>query len=139
MALSGKLTVKQINQTTGPTTLNDGNSLYLKIRASGTRSWFCRIRHPETKKLTDKGMGSYADVSLVKARQMLPQIKKEIFQASERQKQIPTFTEYATLFIERKSPEWRHPKHKQKWTSTLKNHVYPLIGALPISDIETHL
>ena len=138
MALSGKLTVKQINQTTGPTTLNDGNGLYLKIRASGTRSWFCRIRHPETKKLTDKGMGSYADVSLVDARRLLPQVRQEIIQDAELQKRMPTFSEYSSLFILRKAPEWRHPKHKQKWMNTLKNHAYPVIGALLITDIETH-
>ena len=138
MALSGKLTVKQINQTTGPTTLNDGNGLYLKIRASGTRSWFCRIRHPETKKLTDKGMGSYVDVSLVEARRMLPQVRQEIMQDNELQKRVPTFADYSTLFIKRKAPEWRHPKHKQKWTSTLQNHAYPVIGEIPISAIDTH-
>ena len=138
MALSGKLTVKLINQTNGPTTLNDGNGLYLKIRASGSRSWFCRIRHPETKKLTDKGMGSYADVSLVDARRLLPQVRQEIIQDSEWQTRIPTFAEYSSLFIQRKAPEWRHAKHKQKWTNTLKNHAYPVIGALLISDIETH-
>jgi len=138
MALSGKLTVKQINQTTGPTTLNDGNGLYLKIRASGTRSWFCRIRHPDTKKLTDKGMGSYADVSLVDARRLLPQVRQEIIQDGELQKRMPIFSEYSSLFIQRKAPEWRHPKHKQKWMNTLKNHAYPVIGALLITDIETH-
>ena len=138
MALSGKLTVKLINQTNGPTTLNDGNGLYLKIRASGSRSWFCRIRHPETKKLTDKGMGSYADVSLIEARRMLPQVRQEIIQDNEWQTRIPTFAEYSSLFIQRKAPEWRHAKHKQKWTNTLKNHAYPVIGALLISDIETH-
>ena len=138
MSLSGKLTVKLINQTNGPTTLNDGNGLYLKIRASGSRSWFCRIRHPETKKLTDKGMGSYADVSLIEARRMLPQVRQEIIQDNEWQTRIPTFAEYSSLFIQRKAPEWRHAKHKQKWTNTLKNHAYPVIGALLISDIETH-
>lgn len=138
MALSGKLTTKQINQTSGPTTLNDGNGLYLKIRGSGSRSWFCRMRHPQTKKLKDRGMGSYPEVSLIDARRMLPHIKEQLVQETSVRQKVPTFREYAELFIDRKSPEWRHPKHKQKWTNTLINHAHPVIGDLPISDIETH-
>lgn len=138
MALSGKLTTKQINQTSGPTTLNDGNGLYLKIRGSGSRSWFCRMRHPQTKKLKDKGMGAYPQVSLIDARRMLPQIKEQLIQETSAEFKIPTFREYAELFINRKAPEWRHPKHKQKWTNTLTNHAHPIIGDLLISDIETH-
>ena len=57
MALSGKLTAKQINDISGPKTLNDGGGLYLKIRESEGRLWFCRIRHPRTRKLKDRGMG----------------------------------------------------------------------------------
>ena len=137
MALSGKLTAKQINQTSGPTTLNDGNGLYLKIRESGSRSWFCRIRHPQTKKLKDRGMGSYPEVSLIDARRILPHIKEQLIQEINVRQEIPTFREYAELFIDRKSPEWRHPKHKQKWTNTLRNHAHPVIGDLPISEIDT--
>ena len=138
MALSGKLTAKQINDTIGPTTLNDGGGLYLKIRKSGSRSWFCRIRHPQTKKLKDKGMGSYPEVTLIDARRMLPHIREQLIQETNARQKIPTFREYAELFIGRKSPEWRHPKHKQKWTNTLINHAHPVIGGLPIADIETH-
>ena len=138
MALSGKLTAKQINRTNGPTTLNDGNGLYLKIRESGSRSWFCRIRHPKTKKLKDKGMGSYPEVSLIDARKMLPLIKRQLAQETSALQKIPTFSEYATLFIDRKAPEWRHPKHKQKWKNTLRNHAHSVIGDLMISDVETH-
>jgi integrase len=137
MALSGKLTAKQINQTSGPTTLNDGNGLYLKIRESGSRSWFCRIRHPQTKKLKDRGMGSYPEVTLIDARRMLPHIREQLIQETNARQKIPTFREYAELFIDRKSPEWRHPKHKQKWTNTLRNHAHPVIGDLPISEIDT--
>ena len=138
MALSGKLSTKQINQTKGPTTLNDGSGLYLKIRASGTRSWFCRTRHPETKKLIDRGMGSYPDISLSDARRILPQLREELITTTQRNAPIPTFREYSALFISRKAPEWRHPKHKQKWTNTLRNHANPVIGHLPIREIETH-
>lgn len=138
MALSGKLTAKQINQTSGPTTLNDGNGLYLKIRESGSRSWFCRIRHPQTKKLKDRGMGSYPEVSLIDARRMLPHIREQLVQETSTRQKVPTFREYAEVFIDRKAPEWRHPKHKQKWTNTLENHAHLIIGDLKIQDIETH-
>jgi len=138
MALSGKLTAKQINQTSGPTTLNDGSGLYLKIRESGSRSWFCRIRHPQTKKLKDRGMGSYPEVSLIDARRMLSHIKEQLVKETSARQTATTFREYAEIFIDRKAPEWRHPKHKQKWSSTLENHAHLIIGDLKIQDIETY-
>ncbi len=137
MALSGKLTLRTIMITNGPAVLNDGNGLYLKIRPTGSRSWFCRIRHPESKKLIDRGLGSFPRISLAEARRMIPKVREQIFKEDLVTQRIPTFDEYAELFIERKAPEWRHPKHKQKWLSTLKNHASKVIGDLPIADIET--
>jgi hypothetical protein len=34
-------------------------------------------------------------------------------------------------------PAWRHAKHYQQWISSLAQYVSPVIGALPVRDIDT--
>lgn len=31
---------------------------------------------------------------------------------------------------------WRNAKHKQQWENTLKAYVYPVIGELPVAEID---
>ena len=47
---------------------NDGDGLYLAVRAEGTRAWVFRYRDRVTGKLRDKGLGRLTDVSLSEAR-----------------------------------------------------------------------
>ena len=34
---------------------------------------------------------------------------------------------------------WRNSKHRQQWKNTLATYVYPVIGALPVQDVDTAL
>lgn len=142
MAIANKLTQKQILQTEGPAVLNDGNGLYIRIRSTGNASWFCRIRHPQTKKLIDKVFGRFPELSLREARNELDQVKNKILTNCfnlDLFSQGATFRDYAESYIDRKEAEWRNPKHHQQWRNTLRDYAYPVIGSLSVNHIETAL
>jgi integrase len=50
-----------------------------------------------------------------------------------------TFAECAELYIEAQAPGWSNPKHIEQWRSTLKNLAGPIIGHLPVDQIDTAL
>ena len=50
-----------------------------------------------------------------------------------------TFDECAAAFIEAKQGEWKNPKHRQQWTNTLATYASPVIGKLPVADVDTGL
>ena len=52
---------------------------------------------------------------------------------------VKTFKECAEAYIEANKAGWRNPKHGNQWSSTLKTYAYPLIGDLPVQDIDTAL
>ena len=142
MAIANKLTQKRILQTEGPAVLNDGNGLYIRLRSTGNASWFCRIRHPQTKKLIDKVFGQFPEMTLRQARNNLDKVKEMLltncFNDDLSKSQI-NFRDYAESYIDRKEAEWRNPKHGQQWRNTLRDYAYPVIGSLRINEINTPL
>jgi integrase len=142
MAIANKLTQKQILNTEGPAVLNDGNGLYIRIRSTGQASWFCRIRHPYSKKLIDKVFGHFPEMSLKQARHNLDKVKDTIITNCINYnlfEHMINFRDYAESYIDRKEAEWRNQKHRQQWRNTLRDYAYPVIGSLEINEISTPL
>ena len=50
-----------------------------------------------------------------------------------------SFAECAALYVESQAPGWSNLKHIEQWRSTLKNLAGPLIGHLPVDQIDTAL
>jgi integrase len=50
-----------------------------------------------------------------------------------------TFEECAIEYIEKHRASWRNAKHRQQWENTLATYVYPTLGELPVSAIDTGL
>jgi integrase len=50
-----------------------------------------------------------------------------------------TFEQCARGFIKDNEAEWRNPKHRHEWETTLRKHVFPLLGSLPVEAIDTPL
>ena len=142
MGIANKLTQKQLLQTNSPAVLNDGNGLYIRLRSTGHASWFCRIRHPQTKKLIDKVFGQFPEMSLKEARHRVDQVKVDIISLCFKKEfthHMLCFQDYAESYIDRKEAEWRNPKHRQQWRNTLRDYAYPVIGSLRINEINTPL
>ena len=138
---------------------NDGDGLYLNVRASGSRSWIFRYRDRVTGKLRDKGLGAFPAVTLADARVEVGkardglrngldpiQSKRDADQAKreadlaaklERAKQ-KTFLECRDAFISAHRAGWRNAKHAQQWGNTLDAHAAGLLP-LPVQEIDTAL
>jgi integrase len=126
--------------------------LLLSIKETGAKSWV--LRTMVGGKRRNIGLGGFPDVSIAvareKARQMKEKIAEGVDPVVERQARKArmisaqakklTFAEAARLYHEKKVLELRNEKHKKDWISSLERHAMPIIGAIPVSDIEfTHI
>jgi len=139
-----KLNAKQL-QTLPKDKYHDGNGLYISISKPGRGKW--SFRYTINKKSREMGFGSYPDVSLSEARQLLfnnkQLLSKKIDPIDEknrvevlRQQQNKKFSDIANLYIEtKKKPEWTNPKSEQQWRNTLNTYVYPILDSKPLNDI----
>jgi hypothetical protein len=48
-----------------------------------------------------------------------------------------TFKACAEQLMDSREAGWRNPKHRQQWRNTLKVYAYPVIGDLPIDEVNT--
>jgi integrase len=132
----------------------DGGGLYLLVRGPELRWWVFRYRH--SGRLREMGLGAAAGptaVSLkdarIKARRLFdlhrdghdPIELKRTKIAAERVEAAKaiTFKEEASAYIASHAAGWRNEKHAQQWENTLRDYVYPMIGALPVSMIDVGL
>lgn len=122
--------------------------LMLRIADTGARYWALRIRVPG--KRCDIGIGPYPETTLARAREMAAELRTQVRQGmdplSERRTargalmaaraKVVTFDTAAGRFIKSKSREFRNPKHTAQWHSTLTAYASPVIGNLPVDQIE---
>ena len=132
---------------------NCAQGLYLQVSKQGTKSWLYRYTSPLTKTRREMGLGSFNFVSLAQARQYamdgkrlvlngkdpIEERKKEQIKVQLKQARNLTFKEIAEACIAAKAPEWKNAKHAQQWNNTLEAYAFPILGELPISDINTDL
>lgn len=144
----------------------DGGGLHLLVKPTGARSWVFRYtikgksrdlglsRCPEALSLLQQSGDD--DLSLAQARDIaaiyrlkvragidpLYERKKERELATENarqaEKQSVTFKLAAAAYLENREDSWRNAKHRQQWHNTLKTYVYPVVGDLVVSEIQTH-
>jgi hypothetical protein len=128
------------------------DNLYLVVGKTGSKSWLFRYKMPG-KKAGNLGMGSFSKVTLSEARERAAEFRKLVgasvdpkdikkdkrlkAQLSDAKKM--TFKNCAEAYIEAHKDSWRNAKHTQQWENTLKAYAYPLIGDLPVSDIDVAL
>src|SRR6202043_2490299 len=66
MARIGKLTALDVTKAKGPAVLHDGGGLYVRVSATGAKSWVFRFQLDGKRR--DMGLGPYPDISLAEAR-----------------------------------------------------------------------
>ncbi|SEJ64055.1 protein of unknown function, partial [Azotobacter beijerinckii] len=143
-----KLTPKLVKETSAPGTYQDGRGLFLKISASGTKSWVFRYSFQGDRR--DMGLGSFPAVSLRDARLAADKARLELAQgidplgkrhqlqheARTKRRKGTTFKTEAELFLRTHAPSWS-PRHAVQWRNSLGTHVYPRIGELPVEQVDT--
>lgn len=150
--MAGKLRIQDIEAAAAigrEYRLQDGAGLMLKVSPTGTRSWVYRYQLFGRRRSI--GLGSYPLVGLSKARTerdaarklirrgIDPQAERDAAraaQAAAEAKQAATFSRCAAELIESLRPGWRNPKHADQWTNTLRDYAGPVLGAMPVADIQ---
>lgn len=129
----------------------DGAGLYLQVSKSGSKSWV--FRYVLAGKPREMGLGSFLTFSLSAARQRARDQRQlltdgidpiegkrgAILQKRMAAANIITFDAAAAAFIEANSPAWRNVKHGDQWRNTLATYASPVIGSLPVSEVNTAL
>jgi hypothetical protein len=99
------------------------------------------------------GLGALADVSLVKARDKasaaralvkdgINPIEHTRAQASiptpPKRHSSPTFEEMAEAYMTDRLKRLRSEVHRDQWRQTLRDYAYPVIGNMPVNEIDTN-
>lgn len=127
--------------------LFDGDGLYLLVQPNGRKGWRFRYVKPDGREgLTS--FGNYPVVGLADARKKRLEVKRMLAEGidpieSKHQAKTQatirgrTFEVAALDWHKAMSAKWA-PGHAKTVLSRLKTHVFPLIGARSIVDLDTH-
>jgi integrase len=122
--------------------------LLLSVKPTGARSWILRVNIGDRRR--DVGLGGFPDVPLAhardRARATREQIRHGIDPVESRRAaraalvasraRALTFDQAAGKFMAARRHEFKSTKHIQQWENTLLTYASPLIGALPIGQVE---
>lgn len=151
MARLYKLSARQVATLKVKGRYGDGGGLWLQVSPAGTKSWLFRYRRNGRDR--QMGLGSLDTVSLASARQRAQRSREllldgvdpiDLRRAERQQAQLEAarcmcFQECAEAFIAAHGPGWRNPVHRAQWRSTLSTYVFPVVGRMPVADIDTGL
>jgi integrase len=129
----------------------DGGGLYLQVTSPEARSWVYRYGRDGREHYM--GLGSLNAVSLSEARARAAEARRltsagidpigarnshKAAQRAEAAKQV-TFEDVAEAYVRSHKAGWRNAKHGDQWRNTLKAYAYPLMGGLPVQQIDSGL
>jgi integrase len=152
MSVFEKLTAKRVENIKTPGRICDGRGLYLQTSKLGeeiTKAWL--YRYTLNGRARAMGLGPYPDVSLAKARSKA-QVQRELLadgldplevkhreRAAARVKaaKTVTFAHCAEKYLAVHGQAWKNAVHRAQWKSTLQKFAFPIIGNLPVSEIDT--
>ena len=146
-----RLSALQVSKLTKPGLYGDGGGLTLQITATGAKSWL--FRYMVAGKPYGMGLGPTHTVSLAEARQKAADARKLLVDGinplvAKKQKKIAdalaaakmmTFDQCAEAYIQTHKAGWKNAKHADQWTNTLKTYASPVLGHLPVADVDTGL
>lgn len=139
-----KLTQAFVKTVETPGRYHDERGLFLRVSRTGAKSWV--MRYQFNNRRHDMGIGSYPAVSLKAARLAVDTYRLSLSQGIDpmegraapiNEPALTTFQCEAERYISTHKQSWKNDRHTQQWSHSLRYHVYPLIGALPVAMIET--
>jgi integrase len=143
-----KLTAKRVAKAiTRPGRYGDGHGLYLQVVNTNNVSWLLRYERGGRERWL--GLGPLHTVGLKDAREraraLLDGIDPlEAKKAAKVQRALAaakamTFSEAVRGYLDQHSAKWRNAVHAAQWPSTLKTYVEPILGQLPVGEINMPL
>ena len=153
-----RLTERKIESITKPGRYGDGHCLFLRVAPGGSKQWVQRLTIHGVRR--DIGLGGWPVLSLHDARMKALQNRK-VARIDKGDPTgggpmptnptptnptggggpmpsgptVPTFQECAERAHKANRPRWRAEKHAYNWIQSLRNFVFPAIGALPVDQV----
>jgi len=122
-----KLSETKIKGLTKPGIYSDGDGLYLRVRAGGSRQWV--FIHKRNGTRSETGIGGYgqgtAPVSLALAREKADEMRQRLARG-ERLHDRKTFAEVMDDVLDVKLASSKNKKHQDQWAMTLRTYAAPL-------------
>jgi Arm DNA-binding domain len=130
----------------------DGRGLRLEIKGPNSAHWVIRYQIEGITRYM--GLGSAFDFTLGQARdrnsrlvrQKLadgidPMIDRRSERAAKRAAvaKALTFADAARRFLEQHNAKWDNAKHRAQWQNTLESYAAPILGRLPVAEIDVPL
>jgi integrase len=150
-----KLTATTVAQLKRPGRYGDGAGVYLQVskRADGgvNKSWvFVFQRDGRTREM---GLGPITTFGLAEVRERAQQCRRQLYdgidpidarQAAKAKAKLDaakhvTFKICAERYIAAHRAAWKNTKHSKQWDATLETYVYPVIGDLPVQNVDVGL
>jgi integrase len=146
-----RLSAKVVTNLKSPGYLSDGGGLYLQVSPSGSKSWI--FRYTLKAKPREMGLGPLATIDLAQARKRAASCRVLLVdgidpiearrahsaQQALRDARTVSFEKCAEGYIAAHGGKWKNPKHAGQWKATLETYCYPVIGALPVQNVDTGL
>jgi integrase len=152
MALTAKKIARLVaKQAIGRHPDGDVKGLYLQIASAGAASWVLRFERGGRERML--GLGPLDIVSLKAARERAKAARLQLLDGTDpieakRAKRAAaalelakskTFEQAARAHFGKIQKKWRSPAHAREYIGSLERHVFPTIGKLPVSAIDTGL
>lgn len=145
-----RLTALDVRRAKRRGMLHDGGGLYLSVAANGSKSWTFRYGAQGRHHL---GLGATHTINLVEARERARQARMLLLDGkdpiAERRTQRAaqrlaeaksiSFAEAAEIYISSHHTAWKNVKNRKQWQDTLRAYAFPVIGKLPVAEIDTAL
>jgi len=128
--------------------------LYIIVDKRGANSAAWQYRYMHHGKSRSAGLGPWPTVTPKRAAEKADAMRlvlkderrdplevRRVEEARERAEKLTTRTlrQVAEAYIQSHQTAWRSSKHLEQWRSTMKQYVYPIVGSLPVRDIDVDL
>ena len=145
-----RLTALKVARAKEPGMYADGGSLYLRVAPGGSRQWI--FRYVTNGRLRDMSIGPAHTLTLAEARERATEARKlrldgidpidhkraRMAALRAADARTITFRECCEAYLRSHDASWTNARHRAQWRSTLE-HLYPILGALPVQAIDTPL
>jgi integrase len=129
----------------------DGHGLYLQIQHRENASWYFRYQRDGKEHFA--GLGPVHTVGLADARERAKALRRQLLDGvnpiearrEAKAKRVLeaartlSFAEAVAGYIKRHGGKWSNPRHAEAWAFSLNQYAVPILGKLPVRDIDLSL
>jgi len=148
MRTINRLTPLKVARLKKPGRYGDGLGLWLQVSRYGTKAWL--FRYQREGKARQMGLGPLHTVTLAKARDKATACRRLLLDGvdpleAKRQRRTTvadqkaralTFKQAAEKYIAANERHWKNAKHATQWSATLETYAFPILGTLPVDEID---